>query len=253
MALDPISAAAIVVAGIVGGFFNTLAGGGSLLTLPALMLAGLPADVANGTNRLAIVGQAAWGAAAFARAGRLEARPALEVLLPTATGAAGGALVASQVPEDLLRTVLLLMLVGMAALLAFAPGMVSAEPGERARALRERPLGAVALFAAGAYGGFVQAGVGFLLLAALGGVLRYDLVGANALKLVCTAALSVVALAVFVWADQVAWVPGLLLAVATTAGSQLGVRFATRVPAAALRRVLLVAVLASCGAALLKA
>lgn len=252
MALDPVSAVAIVAAGIVGGFFNTVAGGGSLLTLPALMLAGLPADVANGTNRLAIVGQATLGAAAFAREGHLDRATALGVLVPTVTGAAVGALVASQVPEAILRVVLLLVLVGMAALLAFVPGAVTAEPGERPRSPRERPLGGLALFGAGMYGGFVQAGVGFLLLAVLGGALRHELVGANALKLVCTAVLSVVALAVFALAGQVAWVPGLLLAAATTVGSRLGVGFATRVPAVVLRRILLVAVLASCGAALLE-
>src|SRR5690606_26473499 len=104
---------------------------GSLLTLPALMLAGLPADVANGTNRLAIVGQATLGAAAFAREGHLDRATALGVLVPTVTGAAVGALVASQVPEAILRVVLLLVLVGMAALLAFVPGAVTAEPGER--------------------------------------------------------------------------------------------------------------------------
>lgn len=251
MALDPVSAVAIVGAGIVGGFFNTLAGGGSLLTLPALMLAGLPADVANGSNRLAMVGQATFGAAAFAREGRLDRAVALEVLWPTVSGAAVGAVVASRVPEATLRVVLLIVLIGMATLLAWVPGAVTAEPDERPRRLGERPLGALALFGAGAYGGFVQAGVGFLLLAVLGGVLRHELVRANALKLVCTAVLSLVALGVFALADQVAWVPGLLLAAATTAGSRIGVRFATRVPAPVLRRILLVAVLASCGAALL--
>lgn len=252
MALDLISGAAIVGAGLVGGFFNTVAGGGSLLTLPALMLAGLPADVANGTNRLAIVGQATLGAAAFAREGRLDGPTSLSVLLPTVLGSAAGATAASLVPEEPLRIVLLSMLVGMALLLTFAPGVVTAHPDEQPRILRESPLGIVALFGAGAYGGFVQAGVGFVLLAVLGGVLRHDLVRANALKLVCTATLGVVALAIFVLAGQVSWVPGLLLAVSATLGSQVAVRFATRMPAQVLRRILLVAVLASCAAALFR-
>ena len=107
------------------------------------------------------------------------------------------------------------------------------------------------LFLAAAYGGFVQAGVGLLLIAALAGGLRYDLVRTNALKLVCTAAFSVIALAVFVVRDQVAWIPGLILAIGTVIGAMLSVRFAIKVEQRTIKWFLLVMVLAAAAGALL--
>ncbi len=247
-----LTAAAIFVAGIAAGFVNTLAGGGSLLTLPALMLAGLPADIANGTNRLAIVTQSFSGATGFARRGRLDRRQLVPVVAPTVVGAVLGAAVASQVPEAVLRPVLLGVLVTMATVLAFRPKLVTGAEGGTPEQVLERPAGMVGLFLAGAYGGFIQAGVGFVLLAVLGGVLRYDLVGANALKLVCTTVFGLAALLVFVAAGQVVWGPAALLAVATVLGSQLGVRFAVSVPQDRLRKILLVCVIAACIGVLLK-
>ncbi len=250
--MTPLGALGIVLAGVAAGFMNTVAGGGSLLTLPALMLAGLPADLANGTNRLCIVTQSVSGVAGLSSKGKLERRSVLPVLAPTITGSLVGAVVASQVPETVLRPVLLVVLVSMATLLAFRPRLVTGEEGGTPLALSERPAGALGLFAAGLYGGFIQAGVGFVLLAVIGGMLRYDLVGANALKLVCTSVFGAVALSVFVAAGQVVWMPALLLAVATVVGSQLGVRFAVSVRQDVLRRVLLGCVVAACVGVLAK-
>ena len=117
----------------------------------------------------------------------------------------------------------------------------------------EFPLGAVGLFVAGLYGGFIQAGVGFVLLTVLGSVMRYDVLRANALKLVCTLFFGVVALAVFALAGQVAWRPAAILAVATVVGSQLGVRFALSVDKRVVRAFVLCAVVVSAAAILLRA
>ena len=103
------------------------------------------------------------------------------------------------------------------------------------------------LFFCGAYGGFVQAGVGFVLIAVLVGQLRYDLLRGNALKLAITGSFTVLALGIFVARDQVAWLPGLLVAAGTLLGVRLGVGFAG-IPTV-LKRILLVMVLAVCLAA----
>ena len=99
---------------------------------------------------------------------------------------------------------------------------------------------------AGVYGGFVQAGVGFILILALAGGLRYDLVRTNALKMVCTAVFSVVALTVFILRDQVLWIPGLILAIGTVAGAWLSVRFAISVKQNTLKWILFVMVTITC-------
>lgn len=229
----------LLVAGVAAGFVNTLAGGGSLLTLPALMLAGLPASVANGTNRVAILTASLTSVSAFARAGRLPVLATARLLPPTLAGAALGAWTASVTPDHVLEPVLLVTMVAVALLLALRPRLL--DPAAREG---ERPggwLALVYLFGAGWYGGFLQAGVGFVLLAVLAGALRYDLVRANAIKIALVLPWTVVVLAIFLAHDLVRWVPGLILGAGTALGGWLGVRFALR-RTAWLRWVVLAAV-----------
>lgn len=237
--------AVLVVAGIAAGFINTVAGGGSLMTLPALMLLGLPAGVANGSNRLAVVAQSVSGVVAYRRAGKLDDARVLPVIAPTVIGAACGAGVAAYSPDWILEPVLLGTLVVMALVLLLRPKIGAPEEGEEPFTFKERPWALAGLFGAGLYGGFIQAGVGFVLLAVLAGMLRMDLVRANALKLVCTLTFGIVALGIFVFADQVAWVEATVLAVATVVGSQLGVRFAVNASPKVLRGIVFVTVVAS--------
>jgi uncharacterized protein len=243
--------AALCVAGLAAGFINVMAGGGSLLTLPVLMLLGLPADVANGTNRLSIVSQSLSGVVGFHRERALDRRSIARVLVPTTLGSLGGALLAAHVPVAALEVVLLGTMVATAALVALAPGLFAAPRDSQPRWDR-RTAGFLGLLAAGVYGGFVQAGVGFVLLAVLGGVLRYDLVRASALKLVCTLVFGAGALAVFSAARQVDWLLAGLLAASAVVGSQLGVRFALRVHHGVVRWIVFVTVLATCAAAYLR-
>ena len=93
----------LVVSGIAAGFVNTIAGGGSIFTLPALMLLGIPADVANGTNRVGVVMQsfaAVWG---FRKHDKLDQQAMLPILMPTIVGALIGSLVASVIPVEIGR------------------------------------------------------------------------------------------------------------------------------------------------------
>ncbi|MBX3246531.1 MAG: sulfite exporter TauE/SafE family protein [Myxococcales bacterium] len=248
--IDPIPLVVLLVAGVVAGFVNTLAGGGSLLTLPALMLAGLPADVANGTNRVAVVSQSIAGVLAFRRAGRLTLDDAFGLFAPTVLGALCGALVAAYLlPRAWVEPVLLGTMITMAFVMLVRPKAFEAAEGDALR-VRQAPLGALGLFGAGVYGGFVQAGVGFVLLAVLGGVLRYDLVRANAVKMLGVLAFTSIALTVFVIAGQVAWIHGALLSVGTVLGSHLGVRTALDVKPRTLRLIVFVGVVAASVAAL---
>ena len=243
---------ALGCAGVGAGFLNTMAGGGSMLTLPALMLLGLPADIANGTNRLSIVSQSISGVFGFYRGGKLEPRSILPVLAPTILGSLAGAVGASMVPAEALKYALLGTMLAVATLMVLRPNAVVA-PVDSEPVWSERKIaGFAGLFAAGLYGGFVQAGVGFVLLAVLGGILRYDVVRANALKLVCTLVFGSVALGVFAVAGQVEWKLAALLAVYTVIGSQLGVRFALRVRHDVLRWIIFATVVAVCVAALVK-
>lgn len=247
--LTLLSVAALLFAGVIGGFINTLAGGGSMLTLPALMMLGMPADIANATNRIGVLLQSLTGVKGFKDADRLDVGAILPVLLPTLAGSLVGALSASYLPLWVLKPTLLGAMVAMALIMLIWPSVVAPEPGTKACGLKERPWAAAALFVAGLYGGFVQAGVGFILIAALAGGLRYDLVRSNALKLVCTAAFSVMALGVFILRDQVLWIPGLILAAGTVIGAIVSVRFAISVAQTTLKWLLFIMVTLTCGAA----
>lgn len=216
----------LLATGYVAGVINTLAGGGSNLTLPALMLLGLPADVANATNRVGVLLQSVAGVHGFHRRGRLALHDVVPVLVPNLLGGLVGAIAAVVLPVMLLKPLLLGTMVGMTLLMLLRPATVAPPAGTSPLPLRGRPRAWVVLFLTGIYGGFVQAGVGFVLIAALAGTLRYDLVRSNALKMLCTGAFTLVALLVFVAEGLVSWLPGLALGASTMLGATHGVRLA---------------------------
>jgi hypothetical protein len=243
--------AALVVTGFLAGIINTLAGGGSNLTIPALMVIGLPADVANATNRVGVLLQSVVAVRGFHRHGKLDTTDTLPILVPNLLGGALGALLAAWMPAVSLKPVLLTTMIGMSLLILLRPSVVAPPAGTRAYAVRERPLAWWSLFGAGVYGGFVQAGVGFVLIAALAGTLRYDLVRTNALKMLCSASFTLVALAVFVADGLVLWLPGLALGLATMSGAWLAVRIALRASQRLLKWFLFLMTLCASGAAML--
>ncbi len=242
----------LLAAGLLAGFVNTLAGGGSLLTIPALMLLGLPAQHANATNRVGVFLHSLAGGEAFDRHGQLDRRAATWLTLPALAGVLLGALAAARLPAAVFEPVLLAGLALIALTLLWKPQILAPEAGTPVLGLSERPSAALALLAAGFWGGFLQAGVGIFLLATFSGLLRYDLVRANALKVVMVAAFTGLSLVVFVAADQVVWLPGLVLAAGSVAGARLAVRFAVTTGQETLRRVVFGIVLAALIAAWLR-
>jgi uncharacterized membrane protein YfcA len=241
----------LAAAGVLATVINVMAGGGGMIVLPALMALGLPADVANGTYRLGVVTQSIAATAVFDREGRLDKSSLVPILIPTVLGAIVGASVATWVPRVLLKSILLATMIVMAALIAFRKQTLIASRGP-ALSPREAPGSYLGLFLAGVYGGFIQAGVGFLLLGVLVGTLRHDLVSANALKLVVTLAFGIVSLGIFAWAGLVSWTPAVVLAVASIVGARLGVLLVLRVPPAGLRWFVFACVVATCIAAWLR-
>jgi uncharacterized membrane protein YfcA len=240
MELDLTAILLLSSTGFVAGIINTLAGGGSNLTLPALMMLGLPADIANGTNRVAVLMQGIVGVAGFDRHNSLDRPAVIPILIPTIIGGMTGALAAALLPNLYLKPVLLLSILIMSAVILLRPSVMAPEPGTPTLSPRDNRAAWWGLFGAGIYGGFVQAGVGFMLLAALAGGLRYDLVRANALKMASVMAFTVVSVAVFVVFDQVRWVPGLILAAGTMAGAHLAVKFAVQASPATIKWFLFV-------------
>lgn len=239
----------LVTTGFLAGIINTMAGGGSNLTIPALMMMGIPADLANATNRVSVFLQSLTAAKGFKKHDKLDIPDLKKIIGVTLVGGLIGAICASYMPADYLKPVLLLAMISMAAVILFKPAVVAPPEGTAALNVGEGssiPM----LLLAGFYGGFVQAGVGFILIAAIAGSLRYDLVRANALKVVCTLAFTGIALAVFILRDQILWLPGLTLAVGSMIGAHLAVKITINVSQKTLKWFLFVMTLVASAAAL---
>jgi uncharacterized membrane protein YfcA len=218
--------AAVPVTGFVAGFINTLAGSGSLLTLPILILLGLPANVANGTNRVGVLLQNIVAVATFRRHGALPLEGSWKLIVPSVAGALIGAALAVDLDEELLRrTIGVLMIVLIAVMLLNPERWIAAHAVPREpRLLVEVPL----FFAIGIYGGFIQVSVGLFLLAGLVLGAGYNLVGANALKNLIVLVFTAAALVVFVVNGQVEWMLGLLLGAGQAVGAWVASHFAVR-------------------------
>lgn len=239
--------AAVPITGFAAGFINTLAGSGSLITLPILILLGLPANVANGTNRVGVLMQSVVAVATFRRGRALDATGAWLLVAPAVLGSVLGAQLAVDLDEILLRRIIGALMIALLVVMFVRPERWLAVAGpRRARPWLEVPL----FFAIGVYGGFIQAGVGIFLIAGLVLGAGFNLVGANAVKNAIVLAFTAAALVVFVANGQVHWLLGLLLAAGQGAGAWVGARLAVRRGARFVRWVVVVIVVLSAGALL---
>jgi len=243
---DPLILALLCLTGFFAGGINTLAGGGSYLTLPVLMMLGLPADVANGTNRVAVTLQCIVSLRGFDKHNTLDRQAIVPILIPTVIGGLFGALIATLIPGLYLKPLLLGTILLMSLVILIRPDTISPPQGSETLLPKQSRVAWWGLFGAGLYGGFVQAGVGFMLLAALAGGLRYDLLRANALKTVCALAFTSVALVVFILFGLVWWIPGLILAAGSMLGAHLAVKLAVNVPQHFLKWFLFAMTLVAC-------
>ena len=236
----------LVATGTVAGVINTLAGGGTNLTLPALMVMGMPPEVANATNRVGVFLQSVVGVLGFNKHKKLPVDDIGPVLLPTIIGGLLGACAAAFAPTAILKPLLFGAMISMTIVMLVKPSVVSPPMGTLPHKVKDKPSSWFWLGLAGFYGGFVQAGVGFILITALAGSLRYDLVRTNALKVVCVSVFTLFALLVFIAQGLVWWLPGLILASGTMLGAHLAVKFAITAKPATLKWFLFI--MTVCGA-----
>jgi uncharacterized membrane protein YfcA len=235
---------AVIAAGLFAGFVNTLAGSGSLITLPLLMFLGLPANIANGTNRVGVFVQGIVSSLSFRKQKLYGDKGNLWMIVPAVAGSLLGSLVAVKINERIMELLIGGLLVFMFFIILYKP-----EQWVRDHALaitpRRRWLVSVIFFFIGIYGGFIQAGVGFFLLAALVLGAGLGLTKANAHKVLIVTSLTAIALTVFIISGQVKYMYGIVLAVGQGAGGWLGSRVAVSWGPRVVRIILLVAIMAS--------
>ncbi len=215
--------ALLLAAGLAAGIINVIAGGGSFITLPVLIFLGLPPSLANGTNRLGIVVQDLAAVWSFDREGVLDWKAAAFSAGPATLGAGLGALLAVEMSDALFLDILPWLMVVLSLGSLWTPRAPETERPWGSLGSRAGIASTCGFFLAGVYGGFIQAGVGFLFLA-MTTVLGLDLVRGNAIKVLSILPLAGVALAIFAFHGKVDWLLGSLLAVGFLAGGLLGAR-----------------------------
>ncbi|MDG1187024.1 MAG: TSUP family transporter [Ilumatobacter sp.] len=211
----------LVGGGLAAGVINTMAGGGSALTVPLLVLAGVPGNQANGSNRVGVLAASGAAVVSFRRSGVDGLKGAAPVLGPAVVGSMIGAFGISQVADETFETIFGFLLVPIIILTIFKPKPnVDADPWSV-------PVTVAVFLCIGMYGGAFQAGVGLVMLAALTRA-GFDLVTANSVKVMVNLIVTVIALPVFILQGNVVWAPALVLAAGFLAGGWFGAKLAVR-------------------------
>ncbi len=234
------SALIIFVGGLFAGFVNALAGGGSLLTVPLLSLAGVEGLLANGTNRVSVLLATLSTGFGFFRGGYVDWGKIFPVAAPAVVGGAVGSIAVSQINDQLFERAFGLVMIPLL--------FLSLRPHKRSVAAAAWPLWltVVVFFLVGIYAGAIQAGVGLILLLVLNRA-GHDLVTGNAIKNFVVTGVSLIAVPVFVIQGQVRWVPALVLSAGTMVGGYVGAHSAVSRGEKVVKPVLAVAVVILAG------
>ncbi|SNT35983.1 hypothetical protein SAMN05421640_3533 [Ekhidna lutea] len=232
----------LIATGIFAGFINTIAGGGSLITLPLLIFLGLPSAEANASNRVAIFVQNIFSVAGFQSKGVHIFPFAAWVAIPATLGAIVGSKIAVDINEDVFNKILAVIMLMVMGITVFKPSVKK----EAAEMLSRKKVwtSVVIFFFLGVYGGFIQAGVGFLIIASLTAIHGFKMAKTNAIKVFVALTYTVAALIVFYISDKIRWEYGLVLAVGNATGGWIASRWSVEKSDKLIRMILLVLVVA---------
>jgi len=214
----------LILVGFIAGVINTIAGGGSLLTLPVLIFMGLPPTIANGTNRIGIVIQMLVGTAGFKSKGVGSFPFSIYMGFAALLGSLIGAKIAVDIKGDTFNKVLSFVMIAVVLIIVFKPKLKTKDLIERTTG-KHIWIGCLAFFFFGIYGGFINAGLGFILILFLHYFNQLSLVKANATKAVVISIYMSGALVVFILNDAVNWKMGLTMAIGTSLGAWFSSRF----------------------------
>lgn len=230
---------ALFIVGTLTGFINVLGGGGSFLTLPLLIFFGLPATIANGTNRIGILLQNISAIFKYISAGHFPAKFATIISIPVVIGSVLGAKIAVMISDKSFTKYLAVFMFAITLLTIFNP--------TKTIKIQNKYIYAVItffiFFIIGLYGGFIQAGVGFLLLAGTT-LLGYDLIKGNAVKVFIVFILTVAALPVFILSGKIDYPMGFALGIGNVVGGMIGASVSIKKGAKFIRNFVTVSVIA---------
>jgi len=226
----------LAATGVAAGILNVMAGGGSLLSVPVMLFLGVSGPVANGTNRISIIAQNVVAIRTFFRRGFSDFGLSLSLAAAATPGAILGALVGTRLDGIWFDRILALVMIGVLVMMQLPSGRRAGTSLPLTR--RRLVAGHVLMFGAGCWGGFIQVGVGFILMPILNRVMGLDLVRTNMHKVFIALFYNLFALAIFASAVSIHWVFGVALAAGNAIGGYLGARFSVQGGELWIRRVL---------------
>ena len=228
----------LFIVGVFAGFINVLAGGGSLLVLPVMVMMGIPGPVANGTNRVAILAQCVSATTSFFRNGFSDFKLSLTLTLCAIPGTVIGALLGVKLSGVWFNRTLSVIIFILLIIMANKPSRNAEEKNNKQHPNR-LILAHILMIGAGFYGGFIQAGVGFIIMAALSGIHGLNLAKTNSIKVFVVLCYTSVALLVFMYNDKVLWTYGLILAIGNAIGGWIASRWSVGVNEKWIRLILI--------------
>lgn len=233
---------ALLVAGLLVGFINTMAGGGSIISLSLLMFLGLPANVANATNRIGVLFQNVITVGHYTQKKVIDYKKGIWLVIPAILGSTIGAFIAVDLNKEIIEKVIGGIMILMMGFILVNPNRWIHENLER---INKKPtiLQILIFFLIGLYGGFIQLGVGYFLIAGLVLNAGYDLVKANALKVLIILAYTPIAIIIFQLNGHINWGYGLTLGVGTMIGGYIASRMAIKKGAGFVRWILIVIII----------
>lgn len=218
----------LIIIGVFAGALNTIAGGGSLITLPFLIFLGLPPAIANGTNRIAILFQTASAVSGFKSKGVTTFPFSLYIGASAFIGSIIGAQIAVDIKGETFNKILSVVMIVVVLLIVFKKNNTSLESLTERTNGKHLWISIIAFFFVGVYGGFINAGIGFIMLLILPMINRLSLVKANATKVTVAFIYTTVAVAIFIFNDKINWKYGLILAIGNSAGAWLASRYSVK-------------------------
>ena len=226
--------------GLIAGFINVNAGGGSSLTLPALIFLGLDSALANGTNRVALLIQNISAVQSFKKEDYHQFGLSFKLALFTLPGAIAGAVLAVNIDDLLFKKILGVVMIGIVISMLF--NKKRSENENNAKGIITW-IGYLSMFGIGFYGGFLQVGVGFLLMASLNYLMKFDLIVTNMHKVFIILIYTIPALIIFAVTNNVNWLFGVTLGIGNAIGGWWGVKLSVKKGEKFIRFVLIAAIL----------
>lgn len=231
----------LIGAGLFAGFINTIAGGGSLLTMPLLIFMGLPPVEANASNRVALFVQNIFAVQGFRSKGVFVFPFSLWLGISATLGAILGAQLAIDIKGATFNKILALVMVLVMVLTLLKP-YLTAKNLEEQFTRGKTTLSIILFFGVGIYGGFIQAGVGFLVIAALTNIHGLGMAKTNSIKVMVILFYTFAALLVFYFEDKIRWEYGIILAIGNAAGGWIASRWSVGKDDKWIRLILLITV-----------